>query len=77
MRFVLLILVSDQFNDLSSLLLHQGGDLSKFISEQRRHIPEKDVMIWFGQMVSGLQYIHHFMNILHRDLKPANIFLTK
>lgn len=42
----------------------------------RSHIPERDILDVFSQMVSALRYIHS-RNVLHRDLKTANVFLTK
>ena len=41
-----------------------------------RHIPERDILDVFSQMVSAIRYMHS-RNVLHRDLKTANIFLTK
>lgn len=56
-----------------------AGDLSIIIKNQKEKVKqffkEEDVLIWFVQMVFGLQYIHK-KNILHRDLKTQNIFVT-
>ena len=52
-----------------------GGDLRTYIKKLKQPLPEDQVMFWFKQMVSGINYIHE-RKILHRDLKPDNIFLT-
>ena len=55
-----------------------GGDLKKAIDAQKRlakTFSEEIVLIWFGQLISGLKYLKE-RKILHRDLKPNNVFLT-
>ena len=55
-----------------------GGDLKKAIDAQKTqktHFDEDMILIWFGQLISGLKYMKK-SKILHRDLKPNNVFLT-
>ena len=55
-----------------------GGDLFEAIKRQKKlskPFAEDNVIIWFGQLASGLQYLHG-LNIIHRDMKPSNIFIT-
>ena len=55
-----------------------GGDLLEAIQKQKKankDFAEDTVIMWFGQLVSGLQYLHG-INIIHRDIKPSNIFIT-
>ena len=55
-----------------------GGDLKKAIDAQKSlksPLSEDTVLIWFGQLISGLKYLKE-RKILHRDLKPNNVFLT-
>lgn len=57
----------------------QQGDLSRLIrktQESKNHFPEQQVISWFYQLSSALEFIHS-KNILHRDIKTSNIFLTK
>ena len=53
----------------------EGGDLATYIKQQRKPLPEDQIINWFKKMTSGIDYLHG-ENILHRDLKPANVFLT-
>ena len=55
-----------------------GGDLKNAINAQKclgAPFSEEIVLIWFGQLISGLKYLKE-RKILHRDLKPNNVFLT-
>ena len=57
----------------------EGGDLSKLIkthAEAKKHFTESQIIIWFSQLVSALDYIHSF-HVLHRDIKASNIFISK
>ena len=53
----------------------EGGDLAKFIVDQKQLLPVDFIIEWVIQLASGVSFIHS-KNIIHRDLKPANIFLT-
>jgi NIMA (never in mitosis gene a)-related kinase len=56
-----------------------GGDLRQRIKEKikkRESFSEGQIVAWFLEICSAIQYIHE-RNIIHRDLKPKNIFLTK
>ena len=53
----------------------EGGDLAKFIEEQKRFLPIDFITEWVIQLTSGLYFIHR-KRIIHRDLRTANIFLT-
>lgn len=50
-----------------------GGDLGTTIT-QEKHLPEADVKIMAGQLLSALKHLHS-MNITHRDVKPDNILI--
>ncbi|KAI8632800.1 hypothetical protein F5Y19DRAFT_471970 [Xylariaceae sp. FL1651] len=50
-----------------------GGDLFSYINQCGR-LPEFEMMGYFRQILSALEYVHSF-NICHRDLKPENILM--
>ena len=50
-----------------------GGDLGSLI-HRRGHLPEADVKVMAGQLLSALKYLHG-MQITHRDVKPDNILI--
>ncbi|XP_071170069.1 serine/threonine-protein kinase Nek5-like [Mytilus edulis] len=53
-----------------------GGDLSEYIEKRSgRPFNEDQIVNWFRQICSGLQYLHA-RNCLHRDIKTQNVFLT-
>ena len=53
-----------------------GGDLSELIEKRNgRSFSEDQIVRWFRQICSGLQYLHE-RRVLHRDIKTQNVFLT-
>eukprot|EP00002_Diphylleia_rotans_P017546 TRINITY_DN3405_c0_g3_i2.p1 TRINITY_DN3405_c0_g3~~TRINITY_DN3405_c0_g3_i2.p1 ORF type:complete len:808 (-),score=152.58 TRINITY_DN3405_c0_g3_i2:286-2709(-) len=53
------------------------GDLYHCITKQNGVLfPEKEILIWFHQMLLGLEHVHNH-RVIHRDIKTKNIFLTK
>ncbi|KAI1427415.1 hypothetical protein F5Y12DRAFT_712221 [Xylaria sp. FL1777] len=50
-----------------------GGDMFSYIHAYGP-IPEFEMVGYFRQIVSALEYVHSF-NICHRDLKPENILM--
>ena len=73
--------VEDFFENEKYLMVMEfcsGGDLKKAIDKQKAqktYFAEDMILIWFGQLISGLKYMKE-KKILHRDLKPNNVFLT-
>ena len=56
-----------------------GGDLLAKINTYKKRgsfMPEKEVWLYFVQIVRGLQALHD-KKIVHRDIKCANLFLDK
>jgi serine/threonine-protein kinase len=76
--------VSDFFSEAQSDFLVMdyipGKDLRTLMIEarqQKRFLPEKDVLAWAGQIADALGYLHgRTPPILHRDIKPSNLKLT-
>ena len=52
-----------------------GGELFHYVDE-RKGLPEDEVIYIFRQIVSALLYCHR-LRICHRDLKPENILLNQ
>lgn len=68
-------------NEVLSIVMSycHNGDLAKTIKEKAsktEYFEESQILKWFVQMVSAIQYIHG-TKVLHRDLKTNNVFLTK
>ncbi|KAI1504986.1 hypothetical protein F5X99DRAFT_432017 [Biscogniauxia marginata] len=53
----------------------EKGDLFAYINH-RGPLPEYEMMHYFRQLISALEYVHSF-NICHRDLKPENILMKE
>ena len=52
----------------------EGGELFDFLVN-RGKFPPNEALIYFRQIVYGLNYAHTF-SIIHRDLKPENILIA-
>ena len=52
----------------------EGGELFDFLVNRGKFPPE-EALIYFRQIVYGLNYAHTF-SIIHRDLKPENILIA-
>ncbi|KAF4618606.1 hypothetical protein D9613_009975 [Agrocybe pediades] len=52
----------------------EGGELFDFLVNRGR-LPPNEALIYFRQIVYGLNYAHSF-SIIHRDLKPENILIA-
>jgi len=76
--------VSDYFtiNDRDYLVMDYvpGKDLRTLMLSAKQagtFLPEKDVLIWVGQISDALTYLHTQQPpILHRDIKPSNVKVT-
>ncbi|MGA9398757.1 MAG: serine/threonine-protein kinase [Anaerolineaceae bacterium] len=76
--------VSDYFtiNDRDYLVMDYvpGKDLRTLMLSAKQagtFLPEKDVLIWIGQISDALTYLHTQQPpILHRDIKPSNVKVT-
>jgi NIMA (never in mitosis gene a)-related kinase 1/4/5 len=54
--------------------LGAGGDLDIMIKAREQHFEEQDILHYFCQILSAVEYLH-IRNILHRDIKPQNVFV--
>lgn len=52
----------------------EGGELFDFLVNRGR-LPPSEALIYFKQIIYGLNYAHTF-SIIHRDLKPENILIA-
>ncbi|XP_071033835.1 serine/threonine-protein kinase Nek8 isoform X3 [Parasteatoda tepidariorum] len=70
----------DSFEEDGLLMIEMeyadGGNLAQYLAQMKTSLDEKDILLFFKQIVSAIKHMHDH-NILHRDLKTANIFLTK
>lgn len=53
-----------------------GESLKDVIDRNPNGMPLSEVEDWFGQIASGVAYLHDH-GIVHRDLKPGNIFVDE
>jgi len=53
-----------------------GDSLTDAIDRNPNGMPLEEVEDWFGQIASGVAYLHDH-GIVHRDLKPGNIFVDE
>jgi len=55
----------------------EGEDLNEKLERSGCPLPEDQVMLWFDQILSALEYLHSQTTpIIHRDIKPENIRVT-
>jgi len=52
----------------------EGGELFDFLVNRGR-LPPEEALVYFKQIVYGLNYAHTF-SVIHRDLKPENILIA-
>ena len=68
-----------QDNNLNIVMEYcEKGDLGSLIKrtrERKQHLEEGQILDWFTQLASAVDYIHK-RRVLHRDLKSQNVFLT-
>ncbi|MEA3310178.1 MAG: serine/threonine-protein kinase, partial [Chloroflexota bacterium] len=43
--------------------------------ERQGALPEREVLVWAGQLLDALEYCHA-QGIIHRDVKPQNVIIT-
>lgn len=55
--------------------LCSGNSLATFVMRPDFEFIESDLFFIFGEILSGLCFIHS-RGVIHRDLKPGNIFIT-
>jgi serine/threonine protein kinase len=56
----------------------QGETLEKKLDDANGPLPERQVMVWAGQLCDVLHYLHSQKpTIIFRDLKPANIMISQ
>ena len=66
--------VYESNSDLYLVLDHvEGGELFDYLVKRGR-LPEREALIFFQQVISGLDYCHQHL-VCHRDLKPENLLL--
>ena len=53
-----------------------GESLKDVIDRNPNGMPISEVEDWFGQIASGVAYLHDH-GIVHRDLKPGNVFVDE
>jgi serine/threonine-protein kinase len=51
-----------------------GGTLRDLLARNNELLPFNDILHWFKQIASALDYAHE-QGIIHRDLKPSNIII--
>lgn len=58
------------------LVFEHFDNSQKKLLKKKRRLTEKEAVIYFKQIVDGLEYLHN-NHVLHRNLTPENIFFDK
>ncbi|KAK3282308.1 hypothetical protein CYMTET_9951 [Cymbomonas tetramitiformis] len=76
--FVLGYIDSFQYKNFLCIVTEfcEAGDLYNKLKSCKTYLKEEQVVEWFVQLLSAIQYLHE-RKVLHRDLKTQNVFLTK
>lgn len=68
--------VFEENNTAYMVMEYERGQSFQQVIDQRRTIPEQELMQIIGPLLDGLEVIHA-SGFIHRDIKPANIYIRR
>jgi len=68
--------VFEENNTAYMVMEYERGQSFQQVIEQRRTIPEQELIQIIGPLLDGLEVIHA-SGFIHRDIKPANIYIRR